>query len=72
MYSFNVDFHEGAIRLTITESRGWWYRLLTGGNGISRREYYFARAGAIQVGRALLNQAAALGAMAKPANEGRP
>jgi len=72
MYSFNVDFHEGAIRLTVTESRGWLYRLLTGGHATTRREYFFARGGAIQLGRALLKQAAAIGTLITPGNEGRP
>lgn len=72
MYSFNVDFHEGAIRLTVHESRGWWYRLLTGGHATSRREYFFARSGAIQLGRALLNQAAKVGTLTTPGNAGRP
>ena len=61
MYSFYVDFHEGALRLTVKKRRGAIYRFLTGQAETTIIEAYLGRSDCINLGGTLINKAAALG-----------
>lgn len=71
MYEFTVDFHEGAIRLTVRERHGglvgWMLKLLAGREWTRRTEVYMDRSSAIKLGRKLITQAAAVGRLVKEA-----
>ncbi len=61
MYSFYVDFHEGAIRVTLKEQCGWLRRTLTGQQTRTVAEAYMDRGQAIQLGSKMLKVANSLG-----------
>jgi len=61
MYSFFVDFHDGAIRITVWERCGWLRRFLTGQEDRVVAETYLARGQAIKLGGKILNVANSIG-----------
>ncbi len=71
MYIFYVDFHEGAIRLTVKKKRSALFRWLTGEVTTTVIEAYMGRSGAIQLGRKLINQAGALGRVVRERDDGK-
>lgn len=57
MYSFSVDIHEGAVRIVITQQRGWLYRLLTGQAETIVAEIYQPRGDCLKLAQALFKAA---------------
>jgi hypothetical protein len=61
MYSFYIDFNEGAIRLTVKARPGWFARWLLGPGERTVIEAYLDRRDCIALGSKLLRQAQGLG-----------
>jgi hypothetical protein len=65
MYSFYIDFNEGAIRLTVKARPGWFARWWRGPGERTVIEAYLDRRDCIALGSQLIKQAGRLGRVTK-------